>query len=391
MNLLSARNFRYLSSLFYGFGAASLVAAILLSTIIQPVQAQPPGECGVGYVFKKENPTNPYTYTAPIIISHLYIKSGSPQQGEACYLFTEDGSDGCYEVSGLGTNIVTVERIGSGQDCKQISHIEFYADDNPTPTQVTPTAITKTPTATPKTPTATQETPTATQVTPTATQETPTATQVTPTATQETPTATQVTPTATQETPTATQVTPTATQETPTATQGTPTATQETPTATQGTPTATQETTTPTFTPTQPEEFFTPTFTPTQPEETLTPTVTQTGVVSTATVTPPVEQTPTGTPVVEETPSGPTNTPPPGPTNTPPATLPPPPAATQTGGQNLLIPVAGGDMIVRPGLFSSAASELLMNLGIGFLGLGLVFHGMANQQARRKEDDNQVQ
>jgi hypothetical protein len=364
MNLLSARKIRYISSLFYGLGAAALVTAILLSTFIQPVQAQPPGECGVGYVFKKENPPNPYTYTAPVIISHLYIKSG-----QGCYLFNENGSDGCYEVSGLGTNSVTVERIGSGQDCKQISHIEFYADDNPTPTQVTPTAITKTPTATQETPTATQETPTATQVTPTATPKTPTATQETPTATQETPTATQ-------ETPTATPVTPTATQETPTATQVTPTATQETPT--------------PTFTPTQPEEFFTPTFTPTQPEETLTPTLTQTGVVSTATVTPPVEQTPTGTPVVEETPSGPTNTPPPDPTNTPPATLPPPPAATQTGGQNLLIPVAGGDMIVRPGLFSSAASELLMNLGIGFLGLGLVFHGIANQLSRRKEDDNQV-
>jgi hypothetical protein len=309
----NVRYYRFISGLFYGLGAVALILAISLSAIIRPAMAQPPGECGVGYVFKVENPSVPYIYNSSHIITSLFIKAGN-----SCYQFTQDGSELCYSVSGLGTNTVIVDRIGSGPDCKEISHIEFYS--KLTPTSPPPTA---TLTVTPDDP--------------------------------PTPTATFT-------------VTP-----------------DDPPT-----PTAT-------FTPTQPEDIPSP-----------TPSYTPTGVVLTITPTPNEEETPTLTPSPQDTPgstptaatpesgSSPTPTPegdstPVPPTNTPPPTLPPPPAATQVGGRTLLVPVTGGDLTLRSGLLSPQIPGLLLNLGLGLLGIGLVFHGISNKLVRREDNEDQVQ
>lgn len=66
------------------------------------------------------------------------IKAGSQNQGDACFEFTQDGDNGCYAVFGLGTDTAHAVKIGSGRDCKDISHVEFFAEDveatpNPSP------------------------------------------------------------------------------------------------------------------------------------------------------------------------------------------------------------------------------------------------------------------
>jgi hypothetical protein len=162
----------------------------------------------------------------------------------------------------------------------------------------------------------------------------------------------------------------------PTNTPGTPT---NTPTNTPETPTNT-----PTNTPVTPTN--TPTNTPVTPTSipptTLTPTNTPTGTITPPTSTPTFTptDTPTSTPTFTVTPSG-------TPSDTPPTTPPPvevtntpiqPPAITGTPGE--LVPVSGFD-------FTSGAAlnaRLLMNLGIGLIGLGLVLHGFS-LRLRREE------
>ena len=107
----------------------------------------------------------------------VVVKAGSDNQdGGACYTFDQDGSDGCYAVSGIGTKTVTIQKIGSGPDCKDISHwlAYWWADHlgTPTPTPTTPPEDTPTPTPTPSRPTSTPNprwTPTPTPTEPTVT------------------------------------------------------------------------------------------------------------------------------------------------------------------------------------------------------------------------------
>ena len=161
-----------------------------------------------------------------------------------------------------------------------------------------------------------------------------------------------------------------------------------TPTPTDVPPTSTPTNVAPTFTPTFTDVPPTPTPTDVPPTPTPTdelPTSTPTLVEPTATPedTPPPD--PTATPVITENPEEtitPISTDVPGGTPTPvlpgetptdqpeqPATLPPP-----TGGNpnEVLIPVTGGDMTPRYPL--PVAGNLLMNLGMVMLGIGLVTH-----------------
>ena len=197
---------------------------------------------------------------------------------------------------------------------------------------------------------------------------TPTPTDVPPTSTPTnvaptfTPTFTDVPPTPTPTdvppTPTPTDVPPTPT---PTGVPPTPTPTDELPTSTPTgvppTPTPTDEL--PTSTPTLVEPTATPEDTP-PPDPTATPVITENPE---ETITPISTDVPGGTP----TPVLPGETP----TDQPeqPATLPPP-----TGGNpnEVLIPVTGGDMTPRYPL--PVAGNLLMNLGMVMLGIGLVTH-----------------
>lgn len=105
----------------------------------------------------------PYTTDAPggKVISKIYVKAGSSKNGFGCFEYTQDKNDGCYDVKGIHTSVGLVTKVGSGNTCKDISHVSFVAGD-PGTTPIPP-RVTSTPTPTP-TPTGT-----VTTVTPTLT------------------------------------------------------------------------------------------------------------------------------------------------------------------------------------------------------------------------------
>lgn len=81
-----------------------------------------------------------------------YIRRVEIKAGNACYVFNEDGSDGCYEVSGVGGKVATVRQVSEGPDCLGISHVLFYwwspVLDTPTPTATEGPTPTNTPSPT---------------------------------------------------------------------------------------------------------------------------------------------------------------------------------------------------------------------------------------------------
>lgn len=128
-------------------------------------------------------------------VDGVCIKSGSGMFGDTHSESLANGTyeSGCYQVTGVGTNTVTVTKLLDGSECKGISHLDIYysrSQVTPTPTEtITPTPtdrVTPTPTET-ITPTPTSRvTPTPTeQITPTPTETvTPTPTEtITPTPT----------------------------------------------------------------------------------------------------------------------------------------------------------------------------------------------------------------
>lgn len=220
-------------------GVASLSAGLFLSFLPLSARAdtlaQGEGNCGTGWVAKDE--AAPYEYNGDQIITSVKIKAGTQ-----CFTYHNNTTDSCYSVTGLGTTHVQAENVTTSSECKQISHVEFYSDSPPTPTN-TPVTPSATPTNTPTFTATSTNTPTATATatntpTPTATATntpTPTATStgtiVPPTPTS---TGTLVPPTPTS---TGTLVPPTAT---PTGTPPSPTPTNVVlppePTATPTTP-----------------------------------------------------------------------------------------------------------------------------------------------------------
>lgn len=74
------------------------------------------------------------------IVAGVCIKSGEKMfEGNQHSGVLGNGTyeDGCYKVEGVGTQTVTVTRIGSGNDCQGISHIDVVvtkADDKEKPT-----------------------------------------------------------------------------------------------------------------------------------------------------------------------------------------------------------------------------------------------------------------
>jgi hypothetical protein len=108
-----------------------LLAAYVLAG---PVAAQGQGTCIEGGT-KIENPGDSEVITAGSPITQVAIKAGTE-----CFLFTADVTGPCYSVSGLGTTTVTITRIGSGRDCKEISHIEFTTGPVEPPPTTTPTS-----------------------------------------------------------------------------------------------------------------------------------------------------------------------------------------------------------------------------------------------------------
>jgi hypothetical protein len=117
-----------------GMTAAYFVAA--------PVGAAPGGGGGGNCVSggtKIDVSMESYTIVAPAgtVVTAVYIKAGN-----VCIPVTSDSNDGCYSVSGLGTPTVMVTRVGSGSECKEISHIEYVTGPGTTPPTTTTTTTT---------------------------------------------------------------------------------------------------------------------------------------------------------------------------------------------------------------------------------------------------------
>lgn len=176
----------------------------LLSVPSLPAFAQGQGNCldpnATGYIKEDTGGTSvTINADAGFIIKSVTVKAGSDEStSDPCTTFTQNGTFACYAVSGLGTGSVTVTKVGSGPDCKDISHLEAIEVTPPTETPPTETPPTETPpTETPPTETPPTETPPT--ETPT---ETPTVTPTDPTPTN-TPDPTTPVPT---DTPTSTPV-----------------------------------------------------------------------------------------------------------------------------------------------------------------------------------------
>ncbi len=88
------------------------------------------GTCGDAHAAKAE--AAPYAFTTGTnqVVSRVIIKAGSQVQGQACFTFTADGTDGCYTVTGIGTGTAVATKTGPDSHwCKDISHVEFTAED----------------------------------------------------------------------------------------------------------------------------------------------------------------------------------------------------------------------------------------------------------------------
>jgi hypothetical protein len=90
---------------------------------------------------KVEDPGDTLTINAPTgqNVRQVAIKAGSDNQEGGCFLYPPLTSGRCYTVSGLGTAVVRIERIGSGSDCKEISHVEWTTTPGTTTTTTTST------------------------------------------------------------------------------------------------------------------------------------------------------------------------------------------------------------------------------------------------------------
>lgn len=132
---------------------ATLLALSILSVapMLEPLSAAPgSGSCAPAgsNVTKIDNPGDEEVFTAPDgqVIDRVFIKAG-----QDCFEFTQDTAGPCYTVSGIGTQTVTVRRVGTGPGCRQISHIEVVTRPGlpgSTTTTTAPTTTTAAPTTT---------------------------------------------------------------------------------------------------------------------------------------------------------------------------------------------------------------------------------------------------
>ena len=73
-----------------------------------------------------ENPEESHVITSPD--GQIYVQVDI-KQGSDITSYTEDVSDSCLEINGLGSDTVEIERIGEGPDCKDIGGIGLYYED----------------------------------------------------------------------------------------------------------------------------------------------------------------------------------------------------------------------------------------------------------------------
>lgn len=112
------------------------------------VSAQGIGNCDSSYVVKTEKDPHVISDMSQKWIKAI-IKAGSQNQGDACFSFTENITDGCYTVEGLGTATASAVKVGGGPACKDISHVEWFAEQRPTPEPSIDPSPSASPSATP--------------------------------------------------------------------------------------------------------------------------------------------------------------------------------------------------------------------------------------------------
>lgn len=111
----------------------------LLATLVllkDTVFAQGLGNCDPSHDIKTENEPHTVSDISKRWIKAI-IKAGSQNQGDACFEFTQDGTDECYVVTGLGTATASAVKVGEGRNCKDISHVEWFSDPSPSPSPET--------------------------------------------------------------------------------------------------------------------------------------------------------------------------------------------------------------------------------------------------------------
>lgn len=79
------------------------------------------------HVIENEDPRVEWTAPEGATIWKVVIKAG-----RETFPFESDGFDGCYNVSGLGTQTVVVERVGEeSPECQEISYVDFWWQEGP--------------------------------------------------------------------------------------------------------------------------------------------------------------------------------------------------------------------------------------------------------------------
>jgi hypothetical protein len=137
-----------------GFAALPVLLALGYlagSVVAGPGLAGPGGGGGQGNCLdganQVEDPGDTLTINAPTgqTVGQVAIRAESDkEEGFECFLYPPLTSGPCYTVSGLGTAVVRVRRIGSGPDCKEISHVEWTTTPGTPTTTTTSTTTAKT-------------------------------------------------------------------------------------------------------------------------------------------------------------------------------------------------------------------------------------------------------
>ena len=104
--------------------AIFMVFAFTNARIVSADGAGSPDEClgGATVTGSIQGTDDEVTFTAPDgqVVSGVCIKSGQLHTAP----LTDADSNDCYTISGVGTDTVTVTRIGDGPDCQAISHVD---------------------------------------------------------------------------------------------------------------------------------------------------------------------------------------------------------------------------------------------------------------------------
>lgn len=105
--------------------ARAVALALVLALILPPAIAA--GAC----IFGGKTEEAPWEWTAPedCVVCRVEIKTGLT----GTIPFTENGSDGCYAVAGIGSATASAEQVGEpGPGCQDISNVSWYIDCRPT-------------------------------------------------------------------------------------------------------------------------------------------------------------------------------------------------------------------------------------------------------------------